>query len=220
MCPTSLASPTPRTSSLCRAHSVAPNIRSVNPDRQGPTAVTARPVVLRPERQLIEHALLAARTTDRDRHADQRGRQSFPSGPHECSRSRRLTSHQRALCSDPGDVVVAIVRTRRLAGLVSVWKSRVVLGRARPAVPGRFLPAGGAASRLSGALSMMANDPPYSPDIFSAATLMATRDGVSVDVALARLHRGARAAGLSPLTMANLIITGAVVEVDPASDQT
>lgn len=65
----------------------------------------------------------------------------------------------------------------------------------------------------------MANDPPYSPDIFSAATLMATRDRVTVDVALARLHRGARAAGLSPLTMANLIITGAVVEVDPTVDQ-
>lgn len=58
----------------------------------------------------------------------------------------------------------------------------------------------------------MAKNPPYSPDIFSAATLMATRDGVSVDAALARLHRSARAAGISPLTMANLVITGAVVE--------
>lgn len=65
----------------------------------------------------------------------------------------------------------------------------------------------------------MVKERPYSPDIFAAATLMASRDGVSVDVALARLHRRARAAGLSPLTMATLIITGRASEEDPITDR-
>lgn len=66
----------------------------------------------------------------------------------------------------------------------------------------------------------MTGEAPYNPDVFSAATLMATRDGVSVDVALAQLRRRARAAGLSPPEMATLIITGAAVGTSSSARQT
>lgn len=46
-----------------------------------------------------------------------------------------------------------------------------------------------------------------SPDVYEVAALIATKDGISVDIALARLHRAARTAGLTPEQLAVQLIS-------------
>ncbi|VXB68593.1 hypothetical protein [Nocardioides sp. AX2bis] len=54
---------------------------------------------------------------------------------------------------------------------------------------------------------------PTDPDVFDAATWIAAKDEVSVDIALRRLQRAARTAGLSPAEVARQL--GGSVKVLP-----
>lgn len=46
-----------------------------------------------------------------------------------------------------------------------------------------------------------------SPDVYEVAALIATKDGISVDIALARLRRAARTAGLTPEQLAGQLVS-------------
>lgn len=48
-----------------------------------------------------------------------------------------------------------------------------------------------------------------SPDVFQAAAMLAARDGITVDTAIVRLQRAARAAGLSEQQLARQLVEGA-----------
>lgn len=47
---------------------------------------------------------------------------------------------------------------------------------------------------------------PASPDVYTAATWIATKDGISVDTALWRLQRAARTAGLTSGEIAHQVV--------------
>lgn len=59
----------------------------------------------------------------------------------------------------------------------------------------------------------MVTGSPSNPDVFQAAAMMAARDGTNVDIAIVRLRRAARAAGLSEEQLASQIVGG------PTSDR-